>query len=132
MTREEMIEAYNGITDVDKDVNVIYAILDGLGVKYKRTRCRRCRNDLKNIAAEELGLIHSAADLSQFDTVTGETYTWAYVRDKAVWCDGRRYNQYTDPALVEEFVKKFPTGYYEKRVEKPQTAGDEEIINNQE
>ena len=67
MTRDEAIMKIQGITNVNKQVGVIYDVLDGLGIKYQKTACSRCRKDLLLIAKEELGLIESAADESEYN-----------------------------------------------------------------
>lgn len=132
MTKEEMITAIKAVHNPKLQINIIYKVLDELGVKYKKSTCGKCRNDLYNIAREELGLIESAADVTLFDKDTNEEYQWKYLLPYPVWNNGVVYNQKTDVKLIEDFVKRGNKGYYEKvKIEKPQPVVEEENINNE-
>ena len=69
MTTEEIREKALAIKDPVKEYLTVYKLLDELGVKYKKTNCHRCRIDLYNILREELGLIESAAEMSDFNSL---------------------------------------------------------------
>lgn len=114
MDRNEMIEMLNGIQNAYRQRKMLYQIADELGVKYQQSNCAKCARDLYNILREELGMIESAADESAFNDVPETGYEWRYVRKAPVYCNGVTYSQSTDPKLIEQFVKKFPKGYYEK------------------
>lgn len=125
---DEQYKRIAGITNANRQIKEIYALLDELGITYKRTGCSRCRRDLLNILREEAGLISSAAEASEFDA-PGTEYT--YLPDRPQSWNGHLMDQDTPVEIIREFVKQFPTGYYRK-MGKPQTADTEEIINNQE
>lgn len=122
---EEIRERIARITNANRQVGEIYALLDELGISYKRTGCSRCRRDLLNILREEAGLIESAADVSPFD---GE---YEYLLDRPQSWNGHIMGQDTPVEVIREFVKQFPNGYYRK-TGRSQSAETEENINNQE
>lgn len=62
--RERALAIKNPITEYEK----VYELLDELGVSYKKTNCHKCRRDLYNILREEVGLIESAAEESDFNS----------------------------------------------------------------
>lgn len=108
---DEQYERIAGITNANRQIKEIYALLDELGITYKRTGCSRCRRDLLNILREEAGLISSAAEASEFDA-TGTEYT--YLPDRPQSWNGHLMDQDTPVEIIREFVKQFPTGYYRK------------------
>lgn len=63
---EALIAKVNSITNVHKQTELLYSIMDELGLKYKRTRCFKCHIDYLNIVKEELGLIEDASEQSKF------------------------------------------------------------------
>lgn len=109
------------ITNVNKQVDEIYKLLDLLGITYKKTSCSKCRKDLLNILKEEAGLIKNAADESDFNTDS----EWVYVCKRPQSWHGHIIDQDTPTEVIEEFVKTHPVGYY-KRIE------NNNNINNQE
>ena len=113
-----------------KEIETVYSVLDELGVKYKKSTCSRCRRDLYNIALEELGVISSAADKSSFDA---NDYEYEYLGKKPQAWKGHIIDQDTDPAIIAEFIKSFPT-YYRLIEKKEETTipHTEETINNEE
>lgn len=112
MTREEMIDKIKSVKDVIKDKKTIYEVLDELGIKYKRTNCKKCLRDLKLIALEELGMIESAADESDFNSNSDSDYEYIYTPNRPCIWNGYIINQDTPVDVIREFVKKFPNGYY--------------------
>ena len=108
---DEQYERIAGITNANRQIKEIYALLDELGITYKRTGCSRCRRDLLNILREEAGLISSAAEASEFDA-PGTEYT--YLPDRPQSWNGHLMDQDTPVEIIREFVKQFPTGYYRK------------------
>lgn len=113
-----MKEAIASIKDVGKEKQTIYKVLDELGVKFKKTNCKKCLNDLRYIAMEELGLIASAADESDFN---GE-YEYEYLKPVQYQWRDNLLNQRTPVAVIEAFLKANPHGgEYFRRKEKEDT-----------
>lgn len=113
MEKEKLIEKVRSINDVSKQRDELYAVLDELGITYRRTNCKKCLRDLLNIAKEELRLIEDASAASDFN---GES-EYVYLLDRAQSWNGHIIDQNTPAEVVREFVKAFPKGYY-RRVEK--------------
>lgn len=111
--KEELINKIKNIKDPVKEIEKVYAVLDELGIKYKKSNCHRCRKDLYNIALEELSLIEDASENSDFNEKEPE-YVWKYIYKFPVNCGGMVYNQDTDPKFIEEFVKSNPNKFYVK------------------
>lgn len=133
MTREELIDKIKSVKDVIKDKKTIYEVLDELGISYKKTSCRKCLNDYRNIALEELGSIESAAEESDFNEKEPE-YVWKYIYKFPVNCGGIVYNQDTDPKYIEKFAKANPNKFYVKEYinKEEELPQQEETINNNE
>lgn len=113
MDKEKLLQAANAITNPLNQKEEIYMLMDALGLSYKRTNCGRCLKDYLNIAKEELKIIKNAADESDFNTETGE-WEYIYIHPRTVLWKGHKINQDTPKSVVEEFVKKFPVGYYRR------------------
>jgi hypothetical protein len=109
--KEKLLEAANNITNPVKQKEEIYMLMDTLGLSYRRTNCGRCLKDYLNMVKEELGVIADASEESGWD---GE---WVYLCKHAQTWNGHIIDQDTDPKVIEQFVKRFPVGYY-KRVSK--------------
>lgn len=109
MDREQLFEKFSQIKDVSKNRDIIYELLNELGLSYKKTNCRKCLGDYYAMIKEELGLI---ADASEESGWNGE---WVYLCKHAQTWNGHIIDQNTDPKVIEEFVKRFPKGYFEKR-----------------
>lgn len=120
MTKEELIEKILGVKDVNKDIKVIYEVLDALGIAYKRTGCKKCRQDLHAIALEELGLINSAADNSGWD----DDAEYEYLMDMDYSWQGHRLNQDTPKWVVRRFMASHPNAsrYYRLAENKEKTT----------
>lgn len=102
MNKTQLIEKIQSVTDVSKDRNIIYEVMSELGVTFKRTNCKRCLQDYYNICREELGLLNSAADASDFNG------KWIY---KAIWptsWNGKIINRDTDQDVLDKFCLKNP------------------------
>lgn len=127
MTKEKMIERIKMVKSPLKERKALYQIADELGIKYKKNGCGKCATDLWNILREELGLIESAAEVSDFNYEEVD-YVWKYIFHTPVVCGGIVYDQNTDPKFIEEFVKSNPNKFYVKEYKHK----DEETINNQE
>lgn len=140
MDKNELIKKIKSVKDPVKEIETVYAVLDELGIKYKKSGCHRCRKDLYRIALEELGLIENAADESGFDKKT----EWVYLLNRPQSWHGHIIDQDTDPKIIKEFVKSFPNGYFikvetkvqepveEKKEETTIPQQNEENINNNE
>lgn len=128
MTREELIEKINSVKNARSQRNIIYEVLDQLGISYKKTNCSRCLNDLLLIAKEELGLINSAADESSFNAE--HNCGWRYIVDRPVFWGGYRIDQDTSEDVIEKFIEKHPKGYYERIPcpEEPTETQEPEVI----
>lgn len=96
------------IKDVVRQKAELYAILDEMGVKYKKTRCIKCLKDLLNIAKEEAGMIGSAAEASDFNLSSRK---WKYVKNNPVLWRGFIFDDNTPEEMVEKFVR-YHNGYY--------------------
>lgn len=99
-------ELFMQIKDVSKDRELLYQLLDNLGITYKKTNCRKCLGDYFAMAKEELGLIENAAEESGWD---GE---YKYLLNRTLSWNGHLINQDTPVEVIREFVKAFPKGYY--------------------
>lgn len=113
MEREELIKRVEAITNLKTQYKELYAILDELGIKYKKTVCMKCRKDYLYIVKEELGMIENAAEHSDFNG--GK---WVYLRDRSFsWTmiDGKKViiNANTPQNIIEEFVKEHK-GFYKQ------------------
>lgn len=113
MDKEKLLQAANAITNPLKQKEEIYMLMDALGLTYKRTNCGRCLRDYLNIVKEELGAIADASNESDFNA---ETYEWEYIyiHPRTVLWHGYKMNKNTPVEVIEEFVKKFPVGYYRR------------------
>lgn len=108
MQNIELLEAVNAIKNPIKEQDKIYAFMDTLGLSYRRTNCGRCLKDYLNIIKEEIGVITDASVESDFN---GE---WVYLPKRTMTWKGHLINQDTPVDVIEEFVKKFPVGYYQR------------------
>ena len=101
-TRTELIEKINSVTDVSKDRNTIYSVMTDLGISFKKTNCRRCLQDYFNICKEELGLLNSAADASDFNG------KWVYKAIRPTSWNGKIINKDTDQDVLDKFCLSHP------------------------
>lgn len=106
MNTNELIEKIKSITNVNKQVGVIYEVLDELGVKYAKTSCSKCRRDLLNIAREELGLIDDAAEQSAYNAE--QSVKWKYNKVTPTVWRGMVYDWYSADADIENLMRAFP------------------------
>lgn len=106
-------ELLSSIKDVSKDREILYQLLSNLGITYKKTNCRKCLNDLYNIALEEMGIIKNAAEKSEFDRQTKDG-KWVYVCNRPQTWKGHIIDQNTPEDVIVEFVKAFPNGCYRR------------------
>lgn len=104
-----MIEAIGAVTDPYRSRDTLYAIAAELGLKIKKSNCKKCAKDAWNIIREELGMIASAADESDFNG-----YEYIYLPKRAQSWNGHLIDQDTPVEVIREFVKQFPNGYYRK------------------
>ena len=100
MDRELLKEKILSVKDINKDIQIIYDVLDELGVKFRHSNCQKCRRDAYNIALEELGLIADASDESGFDAPDG----WVYLKDRDFQWNGHRLNQDTPAWVIRRFM----------------------------
>lgn len=106
--KEKLLEAVNAIKNPINQREEIFALMDELGLSYRRTNCGRCLKDYLNIIKEEIGIITDASVESDFN---GE---WVYLPKRTMTWKGHLINQDTPVDVIEEFVKKFPVGYYQR------------------
>ena len=109
--KEKLLEAANNIANPVKQKEEIFALMDTLGLTYRQTNCGRCLRDYLNIIKEELKIIKNAAEVSEFNETGGE---YIYIHPRTVLWHGYKINQFTPVDVIEEFVKKFPVGYYQQ------------------
>lgn len=102
-----MTEAILAVEDVKKGKDTIYAVLTELGIPFKKTTCIKCLRDLRYIAMEELGLIQSAAEESDFN---GD-YEYEYLKPVQYQWRGNLLNQRTPVPVIEAFLKAHPRGW---------------------
>ena len=114
LSKDKLLAAANAITNPVKQQEEIYMLMDALGLTYKRTNCGRCLRDYLNIAKEELKIIKNAAEESEFNAETGE-WEYIYIHPRTVLWKGHKINQDTPKAVVDEFIKEHPKGYYVKQ-----------------
>lgn len=116
MTKEEAIEILNNIKDPFIERKELSLILDFLDIKYQRLSCRKCCIDYYNIAREELGLVESAAELSNFNGgykyLKNRPFRWVRKNGESVII-----NKNTPIDVIEEFITAHK-GYYIKIEEK--------------
>ena len=106
-TREQLADEVKQIKNPLKQKEQVYAIMDALGISYKKTNCGRCMRDYTNILKEELGMIESAADASDFN---GKKYR--YIRQRTVLWRGNKMNQHTPVDVIEQFIAAGGIGFY--------------------
>lgn len=121
MTKEEMTEKVLAIKNPKNEKAVIFKIGKELGLNFKPTSCQKCLKDYIAIIKETLGLIESAAEESGFDEKT----EWVYLLNRPQSWHGHIIDQYTDPKVIEQFVKDHPVGYY-KMKEKTEPQQEEQ------
>lgn len=113
MERTELIKLAKEIEYPKRQYKELYHLLDELGITYKKTTCGKCRQDLYNIALEELGLIGNAAEVSDFNS--DECTEYKYIRERAVnWhYNGKRILicPRTPLKYIKEFIKTHK-GYF--------------------
>lgn len=109
---DEIRDRIAAISNPNKQIDEIYALLDELGIIYKKTKCGKCRKDLLNILREEAGLIEDAAEESEFGKETETEFTYLLNRPQS-W-NGHLICQDTPVEVIREFVKQFPNGYFRK------------------
>lgn len=111
-------------TATNSNISLIYKALEDLQIPYKKTSCKRCRQDLLNIVKEELGLIGSAADESPFNG----NKCWECTLSRPLVWEGHLIWNDTPAEIIERFNEKFPDRFF-KRVEcSEQTAETEPEI----
>lgn len=114
MDRELLIQKIQSVVSPTKDRNLIYEVLDALNIPYKKTNCGKCLTDLYNIAREELGLIGSAAEVSDFNaSESGET-RYVYAHHRAVRVNGKVYNRSSSQEDLRYLHGLLGAGYVRK------------------
>lgn len=123
MEKQELIEKLNSIKDVEKDVKILYSLMDDLGLKYEKTRCHRCRMDYLAMCKEELGLIADASQLSLFNDEENEVHDedleekvlkrWYYRATRPTSWNGHIVSDASDYSVLEKFCESH-TSYCEQ------------------
>ena len=118
MTREEIREKFDAITDPYNQKQELYEVLDLLEIKYKKTNCRNCILDYFHMAAEELGIIEDASEESNFNNIEPSTEQPAtvlkYVWPRPVSWKGHIINDRTPESVKREFHKTHKGFYIEQ------------------
>ena len=90
--------------DPENNAQELYAILDELGVSYKKTNCKKCRRDLYNIALEEVGMIEDASVESDFNV------KYKYLPKRMMlWKRGDQYiklSKDTPVEVIEQYLRE--------------------------
>lgn len=117
MTREEIREKFDAITDPYNQKQELYEVLDLLEIKYKKTNCRNCILDYFHMAQEELGIIEDASEESNFNH-TEQTEQPAtvlkYIWPRTVSWKGHIINDRTPESVKREFHKTHKGFYIEQ------------------
>lgn len=91
--------------DPVKDKELLYNYLNEAGLRFKKTDCKKCLKDYKNMLLEELGYIKDASAVSEFNDVECEfVYTYSY----SVSWNGYIINNNSPCELKEMFFKEHP------------------------
>lgn len=118
MTTEEIREKFDAITDPINQKNELYGLLDALKITYKQTNCKHCLIDYYNLVREELGLIESAAEISEFNNDDANEEQPAtvlkYVWPRPVSWKGHIINDRTPESVKREFHKTHKGFYIEQ------------------
>lgn len=128
MTREEIREKFDAITDPYNQKQELYEVLDLLEIKYKKTNCRNCILDYFHMAAEELGIIEDASEESNFNNIEPTEQTATVLKDDSqqvqtvlryVWprpvsWKGHIINDRTPESVKREFHKTHKGFYIEQ------------------
>lgn len=96
MTKEEIRSRLQDGTEPSKDE--LYAMMDALGIAYRRTSCKRCLKDYRAIIMEEVGLMADASEASAFDA------RYEYLMDRDYSWQGHRLNQETPAWVIRRFM----------------------------
>lgn len=115
--REELLRLFNNITDPIKQKNELYGLLDALKITYKQTNCKHCLIDYYNLVREELGLIESAAEISEFNNEDDSQQVQTvlrYVWPRPVSWKGHIINDRTPESVKREFHKTHKGFYIEQ------------------
>lgn len=131
MTKEEIREKFDAITDPYNQKNELYEVLDLLGIKYKKTNCKNCILDYFHMAQEELGIIEDASEESNFNEWAHEDNqpstvlkddsqqvqtVLRYVWPRPVSWKGHIINDRTPESVKREFHKTHKGFYIEQAV----------------
>lgn len=132
MTREEITERINAIAEPSEQRDELFAVLDELGIRYKKeTRCKKCLRDYLLVAKEAVGLVESAAEESDFNgsepetdaPETGEPETavadaaeapkpvYVFTHHRPVLVNGKRYDRFSKQEDLEWLHQRLGNGY---------------------
>lgn len=116
MTREEITERINAIADPSEQRDELFAVLDELGIRYKKdTRCKKCLRDYLLVAKEAVGLVESAAEESDFNAQGPEADApkpvYVYTHHRPVLIEGRRYDRHSTQEDLEWLHQRLGNGY---------------------
>lgn len=100
MTKEEIRDRLQAKSDITRQE--LYDMMDALGIKYRKTSCKKCLADYRAMVMEEVGLITSAADNSAWD---GEA-EYKYLKDRDYSWQGHRLNQDTPKWVIRRFMAR--------------------------
>lgn len=120
-----MIDTISAVQSPYKERKTLFAIAEELGIKFQKTQCSKCCNDLYNIIREELGIIGDASEMSDFNVQSGD-YKYIYIGGQSVGWMGNVMNQDTPIEVIEDFVKRTGSKYYKRvKVETPEDINNE-------
>ena len=111
--KEKLVEIVKLIDDPWEQRQTIYDAMDALGIHYTKTNCKKCVRDYYNIVREELGLIKSAAEISDYNDVEVDS-EWKYLKQYPTAWNGHILDQNTDPKIIAKFMSKGAKKYYKR------------------
>lgn len=121
-----MIDTISAVSNPYRERKTLYMVADELGLTYRKIQCSKCAKDLYNIIREELCMIGSAADESDFNEVQTD-YEYEYLPSSAVAWNGHIMNQSTPKEIVEEFYRLTGNRYYRrKKLEKTEYTNNKD------
>lgn len=128
MTKEEIRDRLQAKSDITRQE--LYDMMDALGIKYRRTSCKKCLADYKLIVMESVGLVENAADNSawdgeaEYEYLKGEDYSW----------QGHRLNQDTPKWVIRRFFASEPAkaGQYFAPVKEEKIIEDNDTQENEQ
>lgn len=115
--KQELISIVETLDPITEK-KVLYDVMDKLGISFKKTNCHKCLRDYYYIVKEELGMIESAAEMSDFNgsDCTSDEGEYIYIKTKPVYWNGHKMDDKTDVETIKAFLSTGAKGYYKKAI----------------